>query len=133
MRSMSNRVIAGLSTLAISALGLWWSATPASAFSGGFHGGMGGFRPGGFHAGFASMHPGFGGFHPALHQGFVGFRPGFVGHRFFHRGFQRNTVVIAGVAAGGYWGGYGDGCWTYQPVYDAYGRYLGQQYVNICY
>ena len=50
------------------------------------------------------------------------------------------AAVVAGVAVGAlaaypYWGGYGydNGCWAYVPVYDAYGNYLGQQYVNICY
>jgi len=27
---------------------------------------------------------------------------------------------------------YYDDCWAYEPVYDAYGNYLGQQYVNLC-
>ncbi len=27
---------------------------------------------------------------------------------------------------------YYNDCWAYQPLYDAYGAYLGQQYVNIC-
>jgi hypothetical protein len=29
------------------------------------------------------------------------------------------------------YGGYG-GCTSYQPMYDAYGNYLGQQPVNVC-
>jgi hypothetical protein len=29
------------------------------------------------------------------------------------------------------YGGYG-GCTSYQPMYDAYGNYLGQQLVNAC-
>jgi hypothetical protein len=35
------------------------------------------------------------------------------------------------VVAGAWWGGYG-GCWTYRPVYDGAGNYLGYSYVNIC-
>ena len=49
-------------------------------------------------------------------------------------------AVVAGVGVGAlatypYWGDYGydNGCWTYEPAYDAFGNYLGQQYVNICY
>jgi hypothetical protein len=34
------------------------------------------------------------------------------------------------VVAGAWWGGY-DGCWTYRPVYDAAGNYLGYSNVNI--
>ncbi len=30
-----------------------------------------------------------------------------------------------------WWGDYG-GCWTYRPVYDGAGAYLGYNYVNIC-
>ncbi len=53
-------------------------------------------------------------------------------------------AVAAGIAAGAlatypYWGGgyygYGypnNGCWAYRPTYDGYGRYLGQNWVNVC-
>jgi hypothetical protein len=96
---------------------------PASAAQ--FH--MGGFGGGGFHSRFG------GGFHP----GFGGFRPGFVAfhdRRIFHPGFFRNGVFIDGwwgpaVVAGAAWGA---GCWSYQPVYDSSGNYLGQAYVNFC-
>ncbi len=55
-------------------------------------------------------------------------------------------AVLGGLAAGallaapyaygyGYgpygYGGYG-GCTSYQPMYDAYGNYVGQQLVNAC-
>jgi hypothetical protein len=96
-------------------------------FGGGFHSGFGGgFRPG-FGGGF---HPGFVGFHPGFRAGFVGFR----GRRFFHPGFFRNGVFINGwwgpaIVAGAAWGG---GCWSYRPVYDTWGSYLGQAYVNLC-
>jgi hypothetical protein len=100
---------------------------PASAAQ--FH--MGGFGGGGFHSGFG------GGFHPGFRPGFGGFRPGFVafhGRRVFHPGFFRNGVFIDGwwgpaVVAGAAWGA---GCWSYQPVYDSFGNYLGQAYVNFC-
>ncbi len=112
--------------------------SPSSAF-GGFHGGFGGFHGGvgSFRPGFGGFHPGFGGFRPGFRPGFAGFHPGFAGRRvFFHRGFFRNGVWINGwwgpaVVAGAWWGG-SDGCWTYRPVYDAVGNYLGYSYVNIC-
>ena len=73
--------------------------------------------------------PGFVGFHPAFRPGFVGFHPGFVGfhRRFFHQGF-----LVNGVWVNSWWGGYGDSCWDYRTVYDAWGNFLGQQYVNLC-
>jgi hypothetical protein len=109
------------------------SATPASAggfrmggFGGGFHSGFGG----GFHPGFVGFRPGFVGFRPGFRPGFVSFR----GHRFFHPGFFRNGVFI-----NGWWGpaivaeaAWSDGCWSYRPVYDSWGSYLGQAYVNVC-
>jgi hypothetical protein len=115
------------------------STNSSSAF-GGFHGGVGGFRPGfgGFHGSLSGFHPGFGGFHPGFRPGFLGFHPGFGGRRFvFHRGFFRNGVFINGwwgpaVVVGAPWGGY-DSCWAYRPTYDAAGNYLGYSYVNLCY
>ena len=158
-KHISRTTVAGISAFAMSATVLCL-ATPASAF-GGFHGGFGGVRPafGGFHSGFVGVHPGlrpgfvgvhpglrpgFVGVHPGLRPGFVGvhpgFRPGFhpafAGRRVFHPGFWRNGVWTAGwrapvVVGGTWWGGYG-GCWTYQPVYDAAGNYLGYASVNMC-
>jgi hypothetical protein len=104
---------------------------------------MGGFGGGGFHSGFGGgFHPGFGGgFHPGFRPGFVGFRPGFRpgfvafrGPRFFHPGFFRNGVFINGwwgpaIVAGAAWGA---GCWSYRRVYDSWGSYIGQAYVNVC-
>jgi|SRR5271166_4592382 len=137
-RSISKAIAAALvaSVLALC------SASPSFAF-GGFHGSFGGFRPGfgGMHPGFGGFHPGFAGSHPGFRPGFVGFHPGFRpvlrGRRFvFHHGFFRNGVFINGwwgpaVVTGAWWGGY-DSCWTYRPVYDALGNYLGYSYVNIC-
>jgi len=118
------------------------SASPSSAFAtfhgGGFHGGFGGF-----HGGMGGFHGGFGDFHPSFHPGFAGLHPGF--HPFFrgrrafffhHHHVFPNTVFVNGtVIGGGWWGGWGgyDGCWSYRPVYDASGVYLGYSYVYICY
>lgn len=119
-RPMSKAIAATLVALVMALC----SISPSLAFHGGvggFHGGVGGFHPG--------FRPGFAGFHP-------GFRPGF-GRRFvFHRGFFRNGVFISGwwgpaVVTSAWWGGY-DSCWTYRPVYDGAGAYLGYSYVNIC-
>ncbi len=55
---------------------------------------------------------------------------------FFHRGFFRNGVWTDGwwgpaVVTSAWWGGDG-GCWTYRPVYESSGAYLGYSYVNGC-
>jgi hypothetical protein len=145
MRRSISKAIATALVASAMALG---STIPSSAFAtfhgggfGGFHGGMGGFHGGmgGFHGSFGGFHSGFGGFHPGFRPGFAGFHSGF--HRFFpgrrafsfhHRHFFPNTVFVNGaVIGGGWWGGY-DGCWSYRPVYDASGAYLGYSYVNIC-
>jgi hypothetical protein len=67
-------------------------------------------------------------------------------HGGWHGGGWAGPAIIGGLAAGallaapyaygyGYgpygYGGYG-GCTSYQPMYDAYGRYIGQQLVNAC-
>jgi hypothetical protein len=125
--SISKAIIAALVALAMTLC----STSPSLAF-GAFHGGFGGF-----HGGSGGFHPGFGGFRPGFRPGFVGFHPGFAGRRFFfHRGFFRNGVWINGwwgpaVVTSAWWGGYG-GCWTYRPVYDGAGNYLGYSNVNIC-
>jgi hypothetical protein len=139
-RSVVKTIVAALFA-AVVALG---STSPSSAF-GGFHGGMGGFHGGmgGFHGGMGGFHGGMGGFHPGFRPGFVGFHPGF--HPFFngrrafffhHHHFFRNAVFVNGaVIGGGWWGGWDgyDSCWSYRPVYDASGAYLGYNYVNLCY
>ena len=44
------------------------------------------------------------------------------------------TGVIVGSLAAPYAYGYGyGGCYRYQPVYDAYGVFIGNQLVNVCY
>jgi hypothetical protein len=87
---------------------------------GGWHG-AGGWHGGGFHGGGWRWHAGH------------------WSHGYWHNGWW-GPAVVAGVAAGAFatypcWGGYGydNGCWAYEPAYDAFGNYLGQQYVNICY
>ena len=54
---------------------------------------------------------------------------------FLQPGRERQPQGGLGLAAGaiiGAEGPYGDGCLTYQAVYDAYGRYAGQREVYIC-
>jgi hypothetical protein len=123
MNTISKASIAALATLSLTG-SLFVTAEPAAAafragHGGGFHGGGfhgGGFRGGGFRGG-------------GWHGG--GWRGG---------GGWWGPAVVGGLAAGalaapyayGY-GGYGyGGCTSYQPMYDAYGRYLGQQLVNGC-
>ncbi len=129
--SVSKTIIAGVAALAMSA-GVVSSTAPAAA--GEWHGGGGGWHGGGWHGG--GWHGG------GWHAG------GWHGGRTWHNGYWNGghwyggwwgPAVAAGLAAGAiatypYWGGYGynNGCWAYRPIYDAYGRYLGQRYVNIC-
>ena len=42
------------------------------------------------------------------------------------------TIVGSLAAPYAYGDGYG-GCYRYQPVYDAYGVFIGNQLVNVCY
>ena len=135
--SISKAIAAGLTGLTLS-VAVISSTTPASAitihgggFGGGWHGGGfgGGFHPsfgGGFRPGFQ---PGFVGFRPGFRPGFARFHPGFVG---FHRRFFHPPFFVNGVWVDGWSGGYGNGCWDYRPVYDAWGNFLGQSYVNFC-
>ena len=124
--SIFKTIAAGLTGLTLSAAVIS-STTPASAVM--IHGGGfgGGWRRGGFVGGF---HPGFGGgFRPGFRPGFAGLHPGFVG---FHRRFFHPPFFVNGVWVDGWSGGYGNGCWDYRPVYDAWGNFLGQSYVNFC-
>jgi len=123
--SIFKAIAAGLTGLTLSAAVIS-STTPASAVM--IHGAGfgGGWHRGGFVGGF---HPGFGGgFRPGFRPGYVAFHPGFVG---FHRRFF-HPVFMNGVWVNGWSGGYGNGCWDYRPVYDAWGNFLGQSYVNFC-
>ena len=129
--SISKTIVAGLAALAMSAATVSLPATPASAAWGGnWHGGgFGGGWGGGWHGG------GWGGgrnWHPGYWRGGV-----------WYNGWW-GPAIAAGIAAGAlatypYWGGGGygygypnNGCWAYRPTYDAYGRYLGQNWVSIC-
>jgi hypothetical protein len=138
MRSSTSKItLTTVLTILAAAISPVAPATAAQMHMGG------GFGGGGFHSGFGGgFHPGFGGgFHSGFHPGFAGFRPGFRpgfvafrGPRFFHPGFFRNGVFIDGwwgpaIVAGAAWGG---GCWSYQPVYNSWGSYIGQAYVNAC-
>lgn len=130
--SLKKTLVASVAALAV---GLTLGATaPASAAQ--FHGGGGGgFHGGGFHGG--GFHGG--GFHGGgFHGGVAGWRGG--GWReggWRGRGWGGPAWGLAGLAAGaailgaesGYYGG---DCWQSRPVYDAYGRYLGNRNVEIC-
>jgi hypothetical protein len=103
-------LIAGLSAISLMASVLA-TAQPAGAANwhgGGWHG-AGGWHGGGWHGG--RWHGGAGWAGPA---------------------------VVGGLAAGAllaapyYTYGYGNGCYSYQPIYDAYGNYIGRQLVNVC-
>jgi hypothetical protein len=114
---------------------------------GGFHGpAMGGFRPGtgAWHGGAWGHHgwAGWGGRH--LHGGCWN-----CGH--WHNGWWWSPAFASGLIVGTaatypYWGGdygypyygydsygYDNGCWTYHPVYNRYGHYIGRRLVNVCY
>jgi hypothetical protein len=99
-------------------------ATAAGALHrcGGFHGG--GFHGEGFHGG--GFHGG--GFHGGGWHG-GGWHGGWAGPAIVGR-LAAGELLAAPYAYGGY-RGYG-GCTYYQPMYDAYGNYLGQQLVNGC-
>ena len=143
--SISKTIVAGAAALSMSAAVIAPPA-PASAaqwhgggFGGGWHGG--GWHGGGWGGGWrGGSRPGWGGgWHGAWNGGRV-WHPGYWRGGAWYNGWW-GPAVVAGLAAGAlatypYWGGYGygygNGCWAYQPTYDAYGRYLGQQYVNIC-
>ena len=103
--SISRTIVAGLVALAMSAA-VVLPATPASA--GGWAGGR-------------VWHPGY-------------WRGGY-----WYNGWWGPAVaagVLAGAAIATYpaWGyGYGGGgCRQYRPIYDGYGNYLGQRWVNLC-
>jgi hypothetical protein len=64
------------------------------------------------------------------------------GNRRWHKGYWHNgywhkgwwgPVFVTGAAVGAFatCPSY-DGCWVYQPTYDDYGNYLGNQCVNVC-
>jgi hypothetical protein len=88
-------------------------STPASAGhwfhgGGGWHGGGGGWHGGGWRGG--GWHGGYGGW-----------------------GWGAAGLGLGGLAVAPYYGDPGySGCSTYQPIFDRWGRYLGQQLVYVC-
>jgi hypothetical protein len=57
---------------------------------------------------------------------------------YWHNGYWHNgwwgPAFVTGVAVGAFATcPSSDGCWVYQPMYDAYGNYLGRECVNVCY
>ena len=144
--SMSKKIVAGLSALAVSAaLGL--TATPADAqfrhggFGGGFggfHGGMGGFRGGGWGGGWHGggwRNAGWG------YGGWNGCRWGGCGYNGWGWGLATGALLGAAATYPYYGNDYGadssygsdNGCWVRRRVWDARGHYLGRQLINICY
>ena len=111
--TLSKSMIAAVAALSLTASAV--AIEPASAagrafHGGGWHGGGGGWHGGGWHGGG------------------------------WHGGGWAGPAIVGGLAAGallaapyayGYGYGYG-GCTAYQPIYDAYGNYIGQQLVRTC-
>jgi hypothetical protein len=106
--TISKSVIAALAALSLTASAFAVTVEPASAAGPAFHGGGG--HMGGWHGGGGGWRGG----------GWAG------------------PAVVGGLAAGAllaapYAYGYGyNGCAAYQPMYDAYGNYIGQQLVRTC-
>jgi hypothetical protein len=132
--TIAKTTIAGLTALSLMG-SLLATAEPAAAAGalhgggGGFHGGGGGFHGGGFHGGGfhgGGWHGGGGGWHGG------GWGGGGWGGAAVIGGLAAGALLAAPYAYGNGYGGYGGGCGTYAPIYDAYGNYLGQQLVNGC-
>ena len=118
--TLSKSAIAALAALSLTASAFAVTVEPASAVGPAFHGGgrMGGgwHRGGGWHGG------GRGGWHGG---GWA--VPAVVG------GLAAGALLAAPYAYGYGYNGYGyGGCAAYQPMYDAYGNYIGQQLVRTC-
>jgi hypothetical protein len=125
--TISKPAIAALMALSLTASAFAVTVEPASAAGPAFHGG-GGHVGGGWRGGGGGWHGGGrgGGWHGG---GWAG--PAVVG------GLAAGALLAAPYAYGygyGYpYGGYGyGGCTAYQPMYDAYGNYIGQQLVRTC-
>jgi hypothetical protein len=109
--TISKPAIAGLVALSLTA-SAFATVEPAAAAGRVFHGG--GWHGGGWHGG-------------GWHGGYWG--PAVVG------GLAAGALLAAPYAYGyGYgYNGYGyNGCTAYQPIYDGYGNYIGQQLVRTC-
>jgi hypothetical protein len=120
-RSLKNTAIATVAALTLAASFAVSTSSPAAAAGSSVwnHAGMYGS-----HAAYSGPHNwrsdgDRGGFGPALGLGIVG-------------GAIAGAVVANSY---GYDGGayYGDPCWRPQPTYDAWGRFVGNQMVNVCY
>ena len=116
--TIAKATIAGLTALSLAGSLI---ATTEPAASANFRGG-GGFHGGGFRGGWHG-----GGFRGGWHGG--GFRGGWAGPAIVG-GLAAGALLAAPYAYGYGYGGYG--CTSYQPIYDAYGQYIGQQPVNVC-
>jgi hypothetical protein len=127
--TISKSAIAALTALSLAASAFAVTVEPASAAGPAFHGG--GRGGGGWHGGAGGWHGGGGGWHGGGHGGG------------WHGGGWAGPAIVGGLAAGallaapyayGYgYNGYGyGGCTAYQPMYDAYGNYIGQQLVRTC-
>ena len=116
--TITRATIAGLAALSLAG-SLVATSEPAAAahFHGGFHGYHGGWHGGGWHGG---------GWHH-------GWRGGGWGGAAVLGGLAAGALLAAPYAYGYGYGPYGYGCGSYyQPMYDAYGRYIGQELVNAC-
>jgi hypothetical protein len=126
MRNTTSRaIIAGLAALSLAASAVE-TVQPASAAGPAFHGGGG--HGGGGHGGGGGWHGGAGGWRGGGWHG---------GGGGWHGGGWAGPAVVGGLAAGAllaapYAYGYNNGCYQYQPIYDAYGNYIGQQPVRVC-
>jgi hypothetical protein len=114
--TISKPAIAALMALSLTA-SVFATAEPASAAT--FHGG--GRGGGGFHGGGGGWHGG------GVARGGGG----------WGGGGWAGPAIVGGLAAGAlaapYYYGYGyNSCAAYQPMYDAYGNYIGQQLVRTC-
>jgi hypothetical protein len=137
VQSVKKTLIAAVAALGIGAA-IVGPSTPAFAQT--FHGGHGG---GGWHGGAGGWHGGATAWRGGgnwrggnWRGGSTAWRGGGWHNRGYGYGYGWGPAVgfgVAGLAAGAVFEGpYGDGCLTYQAVYDAYGRYAGQREVYIC-
>lgn len=106
MSSMLKKtLIGGLAALTFG-LSIAETASPAMAFTRGFHGGYHGYRGG---------------------RGFGWGAAGLVG------GLALGAAAAGAYGYYGYPGYYGyGGCWRQRPVYDAYGYFRGYQPIRVC-
>jgi len=124
-KGVSKAVIGGLAALSIG-FGTLIASAPASAQNwrgGGWHGG--GWHGGGWHGGGWGWRGG-------------GWRGGYWGGGgYWNNGWWVAPAIVAGALTAGAIASYPyygyNSCWQVRPVYDAYGNYIGQSRVNVCY